>query len=698
MSSLSSRFIQNSTSRRFYRIGLLVITAGLCFAALVLPIALRPSSAPVSIGDVAPQTYTAPSALTFESAILTDAARKNAANAISNRYLPIDLAISRSQIDDLQSIISSISMIRSAPDKTFSEKKTEIAQIQGPTFTEKAIGSILLLSDEQWPLVAQEAVSALERTMRKSIRDYQIQENIENLPSLISYSLPREHVFIVEELASSFIVANSLFSEEETAAAKQFAMDSVKPVSRTYVQNQTIAFKGQIITEEQYEALQIFGLIKPANKLQDLMAAGSIVFAITGFIILYFSRRQVQPMGDLKSLTVIAVGFLIFLYAARFLIPNRAIIPFFYPISAYALILVTLFNLEIGIIFSLALSILSAYGLSNSLDLTLFYLMSSLIGVLAIGRGRRITSFFAAAIAISLAGSAVLVAYKLTDPLSDLIGLLTLISVTFLNGFASASLALLIQYILSQLLGLVTPLYLLEISRPDHPLLKFLLQNAPGTYQHSLQVSNLAEQAAEAIGADALLTRVGTLFHDVGKATNPSFFVENQIPGKLNTHDDMDCIIAAQVIIRHVQDGITLLNKHRLPPRIKDFVREHHGTQITRYQYNRALQNADNDPVNVDLELFRYPGPKPRSKETALVMLADGCEARARAELPKTSEDLEKLVKSVFDYCLKEGQFDKTNLTLKDMKIAQESFIKTLSNSYHPRIQYPVTKADNQSH
>lgn len=657
-----------------------------------MPIALRPSSLPVQLGNVAPQTYVAPSALTFESDVLTNSARQAAANAVSNRYYPVDLSISQSQIEKLQTLVNTISSIRNKSATSFTDKKILLTEIQGFAFSEKAINTILLLTNDQWDAVSQESISVLERTMRKTIRDYQVQENSNNLPSLISYSIPRDHVFLVEELASPFIAANSLYSTEDTEAAKQLAMDAVTPVTRTYVENQTIAFKGQIINEEQLEALQIFGLIKPVNKVQDLIASGAIVLTLAGFILLYFSRRQVQPMGDLKSLTVIAVGFLVFLFGARFLVPNRAIIPYFFPISAYALILVTLFNLEIGIIFSLALSILAAYGLNNSLDLTLFYMISSLIGALAIGRGKRITSFFGSAIAISLAGSAVLTAYKLTDPLSDLVGLVTLISVTFLNGFASASLALLIQYILSQLLGLVTPLFLLEISRPDHPLLKYLLQNAPGTYQHSLQVSNLAEQAAEAIGADALLTRVGTLYHDVGKATNASFFVENQVPGKLNTHDDLDAIIAAQIIIRHVQDGITLASKHHLPPKIKEFIREHHGTQITRYQYNRALDKADNNPQNVDQELFRYGGPKPRSKETALLMLADGCEARARAELPKTSEDLEKLVKSVFDYCLKEGQFDKTNLTLKDMKMAQESFIKTLSNTYHPRIQYPEAK------
>jgi hypothetical protein len=694
VTSVPVRFTQNKSYRKFYRIGLLVVTALLVLGALVLPIALRPSSLPVQLGDVAPQTFVASKTLTYESKVLTQNARLTASNAIADRYLPMDISISRTQIKNTQDLIAKISQIRSDKTLHFEHRYIMMQQFENLTLTQDVIYQILQMSGQEWDIVSQEAISALERSMRNTIRSYQVQEVRNNLPSLISYTLPDRFVYIVDELAGPFVIENSLFSEIDTETAKQQAMDAVQPIVRTYVQNQTIALKGQLINEEQLEALQLFGLIKPANKIQDLIAAGSIVAVLTGFILLYFNRRSVPPMGDLKSLTVIALGFLLFLYGARFLIPNRAIIPYFFPISAYALILVTLFTLEIGIIFSLSLSILAAFGLNSSLDLTLFYMISSIIASLAIGRGRRISSFFISAIAISIASSLVLIAYKLTDPLSDLIGLITLIGVSFLNGIASASLALLIQYILSQALGLVTPIYLLEIARPDHPLLKILLQKAPGTYQHSLQVSNLAEQAAEAIGADALLTRVGTLYHDIGKTANAPFFVENQVPGKLDTHDDLDAVIAAQIIIQHVQDGVVLANKHRLPARIKDFIREHHGTQYTRYQYNRALEKAQNDPTKVDKELFHYPGPKPRTKETALVMLADGCEARARAELPKTPEELERLVKAVFDYCFKEGQFDKTNLTLKDMKTAQESFIKTLSNTYHPRIQYPENIAE----
>jgi hypothetical protein len=215
------------------------------------------------------------------------------------------------------------------------------------------------------------------------------------------------------------------------------------------------------------------------------------------------------------------------------------------------------------------------------------------------------------------------------------------------------------------------------------------LQNAPGSYQHSLQVAIMAEQAAEKIGADALLVRVGAIYHDAGKALNPSFFIENQVPGKLNPHDDLDPAESAQTIIRHVTDSVLLAKKFHLPSRMIDFMREHHGTLITRYQYAKALEAADNDPGKIDLRLFRYPGPRPQSRETALLMLADGAQARARAELPQDEEHIRSLVRKNIEFCQHEGQLDDTRLTLRDLNTISESFINTLKNTYHPRIRYP---------
>ncbi len=205
-------------------------------------------------------------------------------------------------------------------------------------------------------------------------------------------------------------------------------------------------------------------------------------------------------------------------------------------------------------------------------------------------------------------------------------------------------------------------------------------------------MANLAEQAAERIGADTLLTRVGAQFHDVGKANNPSFFIENQLPGKIDKHDDMTPQDVATTIIRHITDGVATARKYRLPHRLIDFMLEHHGTLITRYQYAQAVEAAGGDASKVDIEQFRYPGPRPRSRETALLMLADGVEARARAEGPSDEEGLRLLVRSVIDTAMKHNQLDDTTLTLNDLNVITESFVTTLRGQYHPRIQYPKSE------
>ncbi|HJS17451.1 MAG TPA: HDIG domain-containing protein, partial [Anaerolineales bacterium] len=315
--------------------------------------------------------------------------------------------------------------------------------------------------------------------------------------------------------------------------------------------------------------------------------------------------------------------------------------------------------------------------------------VSAMTGVLVLGFARRVWTFFRAGMAVAGAGMAMLLAFRVPFTTTDAVALFQLAAAAIFSGLAAASIALLLQYFLAQTLGLTTALQLIEISRPDFPLLQYFLRNAPGTYQHSLQVANLAEQAAELIGADALLTRVGALFHDVGKSMNPTFFIENQPQGEVNTHEDLAPDEAAAIIIAHVPDGVALARKHRLPRRIDDFILEHHGTMVTSYQYNQAVQMAGGDKSLVDRKNFQYPGPRPRSRETALLMLADGSEARARAERPQDEESMRRIVLSTIDNAQKQGQLDDTQLTLRDLSVITDTFVTILRGTHHPRIAYP---------
>ena len=676
-------------SRGFLRVVILILLGVLSFAAIVFPLALRPSSYPFRVGDVASQDILAPHSFTYISNYLTEQAKKTAEDAVQPVYLAADPGITRSQIEKLHMSLNYIDNVRQDTYANQDQKINDLADLQNIQLNQDTVTKLLALSEARWQSVQQEALNVLEETMRNSIRKDQLDEARRNVPQLISFSLPQDDASIVSEIVTSFVIPNSLYSDSQTAQARQTASNSIKPVSVSFAAGESIVRRGQVISILDLEALQQFGLIQPQQNNQDIIAPAAIVALLCGFIGLYFNRRKGTAVESMPNLIVISITFLLFLVGARLIIPNRTIVPYIYPLSAFGMTIASMFTMEIGLILSLALGILTAYGLPNGLELTLFYILSSLCGILLLGNGRRVANFFWAGIAIGCAGCAVLLAFRLTNSTTDWVGIATLSGASLVNGIASAGLTMLFQFLFSQMLGLTTALQLLEISRPDNPLLQFILRNAPGTYQHSLQVANLAEQAAEDIGADALLVRVGALYHDAGKSINPLFFVENQVPGKLNPHDDLDPTTSATTIIQHIPDGISLARKYHLPPRIQDFIREHHGTLYTRYQYAKAVQAAGNNPDEVNKELYRYPGPKPKSRETALVMLADGCEARARAELPKDEGELRTMVKKVFDFIEQEGQLDDTTFTFKDLSHAGESFVNTLKNTYHPRLQYP---------
>jgi putative nucleotidyltransferase with HDIG domain len=686
-SSKGSRI--RTINQRLLQAGILVFTAGLSLAALVLPIATRPSFYPMQIGDVAPQDIQAPAAISYVSEVQTEQLRSDAEQRVSPVYLPAEPAITRQQIELLRASLNFISSVRADAYASLDEKLSDLSAMENLQLNREDTERILAMTDTRWQTVQQEALAVLEQVMRNTIREGQVKEAQRSIPTMISFTLPQEQALTVDSLVTPFVIPNSLYSDEQTAAARFDAREKIEPFTRTFVAGEIIVRRGQIINASTYEALQQFNLIETPDNIRDVLGAITLVVAMFGFSSLYFIRGKTNILDGVRSLGLLALVFILFLYFARLIIPNRTVIPYIYPIPAFGLAVACLFNYQLAMVLSLVLSILAAYGLPNSLDLTLFYAISSLVGVLILGKGLRIGSFFTAGLGVGAAGSAIILAYRLPDTLTDLVGITTLVAGAFFNGLASASIALIIQFLFAQILGMATALQLLEISRPDHPLQQFILQNAPGSYQHSLQVAVLAEQAAEKVGADTLLVRVGAIYHDAGKAVNPQFYIENQVPGKLNSHDDLDPVIGAQTIIRHVLDSVKLAKKYRLPSRLMDFMLEHHGTLITRYQYAKALEAVGNDPSKVNIEMFRYPGPRPQSRETALLMLADGCQARARAELPQDEEELTNLVRKVISFCQQEGQLDDTRLTLRDLNLITDSFVKTLQNSYHPRIRYP---------
>ncbi len=683
-----------SFSLRTLRAFLLFSVSVVTYAALALPLSLRPPAPPLQVGDVSPRNMQAPSNFQYVSQVRTNDSRTAAEKAVLPVYTPPDPMIARNQIDQLNTTLQTISLIRLDTTTTTGQKQSVLSSLNGLNLKPDAVQQILGKSDTSWNDIQQESVRVLEQVMRNPVRPDNLDFVKNDIPSHVSLTLDEQDSVLVTEVVSAFVIPNSTYSQDLTTAAQQAARDAVQPVVQSYKAGETIVAGGDIITQADMEALQEFGLIQVEQPVETYLGVGALTVSLALFVSFYFYRRpQIELLADSRSLIVFAFIFLVFLLTTRLVVPNRTIVPYAYPLPAIGLLLTSLFGMEIGVITSLVICILAPYGLSNTLDLMPYYLLATLCGVVVLGSARRFWAFFRAGIAIAVAGIAMILAYRLSTGFIDLIGMATLAGAALFSGLASASLALLLQYLLAQFLSLPTALQLLEISRPDFPLLQMFLRTAPGTYQHSLQVANLAERAAEKIGADPLLTRVGATFHDIGKAAaDPSFFIENQAPGSINTHTDITPDKAASAIIRHVHDGVTLARKYRLPRRIDDFILEHHGTMLTRYQYNQALERAGGDASKVDFEKFRYPGPRPRSRETGVLMLADGVEARARAENPEGDDDLRAIIRLVIDRCQKEGQLDNTQLTLRDLNLVTESFVTTLRGTYHPRIQYPAAE------
>lgn len=681
--------------RRVFLLLLLVVSSLLALTAVLTPLLADSFVPPLAEGQVAERDYRAPNALTYISEIRTEARRKAAEQAVAPIYTSPDTRVARRQIEQLRAALAYIQSVRADAYATSEQKQRDLANLEEVTLRPETIRTILAMSDARWQAVQQEALAVLERIMSTVIRPESVPEAQSRVPALVSLSLPEDQAAVVAELVAAFVAPNSQYSEELTQSARQQAREAVEPVTRTFISGQTIILQGEVLDAEDIEALEKLGLITPQKSWQELVSPVVLTLLMIGYTVFYLRRKHSLSANDVRRIMAITLMMLFFLLVARLTIPAHTVIPYAFPLTAFGLTIGALFGIEPAVILSLPLSILAAYGLPNSIELTLYYAISSVFGVLALGRARRLLSFLWAGMAAGASGSLVVLVYHLPLPTTDTIGLATLTAAAFFSSLASASITILLHSLLANFLGMIGPLQLMDLTRPDHPLLRLLLREAPGTYQHSLQVANLAEQAAERIGADALLTRVGALYHDIGKTVNPIYYIENQPQGFANPHEDLSPEESAAIIIQHVKDGLELGRKHRLPQRILDFISEHHGTGLTRYQYYNALRAASGDEERVDQSKFRYPGPRPRSRETAILMLADGSEARVRAERPADDENLLRVIKSVISDRVDSGELDDTRLTLRDLNLIAESFSATLKGVYHPRLHYPRMEASS---
>jgi putative nucleotidyltransferase with HDIG domain len=423
--------------------------------------------------------------------------------------------------------------------------------------------------------------------------------------------------------------------------------------------------------------------------------SASLSLSIPLFLILLGFYLWYQRRVDYKLLLSLGLLLALIVFIAYASIHYVIFPSFFIPVAAIGILVMLLYNdLHLALIMSFASSILVGFVLGNRFDLMIVYFTGSLVGAFSVKEARTRGQLINAGFMISVFQVLCIV---LLDPYKEfLLGrnfLFHYFRPLFLNGFISAFIVMATLKIFEYLFGVVTSFSLLELSDFNHPLLKKMILEAPGTYHHSLFVGNLAEAAANTVGANTLLCRVGSYYHDIGKIDKPEYFTENQI-FESNKHDDLEPTMSRLVIFNHVKNGVEMSKKYNLHPTIVDFIEGHHGKSLMHYFYQRAVAEAQEGEV-VDEQTFRYPGPKPQTREVAIVMLADSVEGACRALEDPTPARIDELVRKIINNKFIDGQLDECTLTLKDLELIGMTFTRVLTAIYHTRVKYPEKKNGN---
>ncbi|WP_058992734.1 HDIG domain-containing metalloprotein [Sarcina ventriculi] len=492
-----------------------------------------------------------------------------------------------------------------------------------------------------------------------------------------------EHIISISDKIINVLVKPNLFYDnEKTEEAQQEAAKNVTPV--VYKKNQTIVEEGKPITEAQIQALDELGLLNNSKFNISLYLA----LAIMVIIVMYIQNRYLKKYykdiynNSSKLIMINIITIMTIVFARVFSIAS----PYLIPLACTPILLTLLLNYRISLVVSITNIILMAVAVSFNTEIIILAIVSVIVGATFLKKMQQRNDIVYSCIYIAILNGVMTLSISalVTSNLKEILLDTAFILVgSLLSGILSTGLLPFFE----SMFDIVTNVKLLELSNPNNPLLKKLLMEAPGTYHHSVIVANLAEVATEAVGGNALLARIGAYYHDIGKTKKPYFFKENQL-GKENPHDDITPELSKLLIISHVKDGLELAKEYKLPKVIQDFIPTHHGKTLVKYFYLTAKNNAEN-PDDIKEEDYMYPGPKPKTKEQCILMLADSVEAAVRSINNPTKEKIENMVDNIVKDKLSSGQLDDSQLTISDVKKIKKCFLKTLNGIYHERIEYP---------
>jgi putative nucleotidyltransferase with HDIG domain len=648
---------------------------------------LAPPAVQVQVGQPALADVFAPRSITYESQVALQQAQNQAAAAVPEQYRASDEDIGRRQLNQVGAIFALIDVIRTDTQATQETKLYYLQSINGLTIEQQVGLNLLEMNAVDFEEVKREVTRIVGDLMREEIREDQVREYQLAARREASLELTPTQELVVTSLAPQFIMPNMVADPERTEQLRQQALTEVQPFPVTVTKDELIVRAGDLVNERTIEKMTQLGLLQRETDWRVVASIAIVSVLASVLITIYWYQFHLHSyQGNGRYLSALAGLILLFAFISRFALSGAYII-YLFPMAALSLILTVIYDVRLSLFVTVILSMVIGFNVPNSLEMTMYTAVGGFLAVLTLRDAQRINAFFRAGLAAALGYALVVLTFQFSRPIVDIVPILELLGYALGNGILSAALTLVGFFLMGSLFGLTTTLQLQELARFDHPLLQELLRRAPGTYHHSIMVANLAEQAADKIKANSTLIRVGAFYHDIGKMNRPPFYTENQ--EGINPHDALDPYTSARIILSHVTDGLELARQYKLPDRIRDFIAEHHGTRIVKGFYFKAVELADGDATQVDKEKFRYIGPRPRSRESGIVMLADAIESTSRALQPNTEKEIEKLVNSLIDEDLTDGQLDDSGLTLGDIRLIRESFIKTLKGRFHVRVKYP---------
>lgn len=634
--------------------------------------------------------------LTVEDIKRTEQHKREVAQKVEPILVPAEDDFIKSNLETLQNSIIQIRK-KNSSEKEKIEELNVLFDLSGNPKKTFILDFLLHVDDASLREAFDKASLSLVNILQKGIteKDYE-KDNINTLiqDNLIT-NVSKRQMIVIPALLEQVIVPNLVVDEAATEIAKLNAQEAVKPYKVTFQKGEKIVFEGEPVTRLKRDALREAGYNVYELNWQGILSVYILVLFLTIIYLAYlkfFEKDFLEPryLALSSMMSIIACSIAV-------LLPT-GFSPYILPIPAIIIISAIFLNPRIAFLLSSLTLVILTVGMQYETQFLIVFTILSIIGMITISKIKYTRRFdlIKAGFHLGVAGVLTMMSLYFIDKcLIDVNNYLILKNCIFLfaNSIISSIAALGLSPILESTFHIITPYGLAELGDHNQPLLKRLQIEAPGTYHHSLMVSTLCEAAAEAIGANPILARVGAFYHDIGKLKRPLFFVENQSYFSIeNPHNTLNPRLSKMVITAHPKDGVDLAKEYGLPSIINDFILQHHGEGIAKYFYNQAVQEEGAE--NVKEEQFRYTGPKPNRKETAILMLADAVESAVRAMKGATVDQIENIIDKIIVERLNDGQLADSPLTLKDLKVIASTFSRILRGMQHNRIKYQENIAE----